>query len=68
MKYSKAIDGAMKWAKKYGETMIVFGVKKRWWFGYDYRWGDVMSFNVCLKHLKRPVIKFMTITANGRCV
>jgi len=66
MKYSKAIDGAMRWAKTYGETMVVFGVKRRWWFGYDYRWGDIKCFNQV--NLKQPVIKFMTITANGRCV
>lgn len=82
MRYSDAIDGAMKVAKKDNKTYTVYGIKRRWWFGYDYNYTKAAYFDCvsyfdkeCVSYfdkefnnLKQPMIKFMTITANGRCI
>ena len=65
MKYSKAIDGAMREAKKYNETYIVFGVK-RWWFGFSYDYGTIRDVS-CYRAYE-PIVDFMMITPSGRAV
>ena len=68
MKYIQVVDIAMKRAKEYGEVFIVFGVKRRWWFGYEYHCEDLACYIHYLNLYKRPVVKFMTIMPNGRAV
>ena len=68
MKYSKAISEAMRLAKRYGETMIVFSVRRKWWFGWKYYYGDVACFYNYVVNSKQPVMKIMMITANGKPV
>ena len=66
MQYIKAVHRAMKQAKEHGETYIVFGIKRRWWFGWDYYWGTHEFYLDCLNNYNTPVIKLMTVLSNGR--
>ena len=66
MRYIKAVDLAMRRAKAYGETYIVYGVKRRWWFGYHYYYVHGSVFEIMVSNYPTKYVKFMMILSNGR--
>ncbi len=70
MTYIKAVQAAVIAAKKEKTPMSVFGVKRRWWFGYTYYYGDtemVEAYTTFINGI-RPATLFLTVMSNGKAV
>ena len=65
MQYIKAVNFAMRCAKAFNLPFIVYKVKRRWWFGYEYRCNSAESFRR-FQRGDSNYIKVMMILPNGR--